>query len=119
MTILYVQDGNGFREAMPPEVFSRTRAMIAQRFRTGFTVLSRPSACRDYLHMLLAALDHEVFGVLHLDNRHRLIEREELFRGTIDGASVHPREVVKSAILHNSAAVIRRVRMRPSGRILP
>ena len=47
-----------------------------------------------------------VFACLFLDNRHRVIKYEELFRGTIDGASVHPREVVKRALHHNSAAVI-------------
>jgi len=54
----------------------------------------------------LAHLDHEVFAVLWLDNRHRVLSFEELFRGTIDGASVHPREVVKAALSHNAAACI-------------
>lgn len=49
---------------------------------------------------------HEVFLTLFLDNRHRLIASEELFKGTIDNASVYPREVVKRAIFHNAAAVI-------------
>jgi DNA repair protein RadC len=49
---------------------------------------------------------HELFCCLHLDNRHRLIAFDELFRGTIDGASVHPREVVKQALARNAAAVI-------------
>ena len=48
----------------------------------------------------------EVFACLFLDNRHRVIAYEELFRGTIDGASVHPREVVKRALHFNTAAVI-------------
>jgi DNA repair protein RadC len=51
-------------------------------------------------------LEHEVFCCLYLDKRHRLIQFEELFRGTIDGASVHPREIVKLALQRNSAAVI-------------
>ena len=49
---------------------------------------------------------HEVFACLFLDNRHRLMAFEELFRGTIDGASVHPREVVRRALAHNAAALI-------------
>ena len=49
---------------------------------------------------------YEVFSCLFLDNRHRVIEFEELFRGTIDGASVHPREVVQRALYHNAAALI-------------
>ncbi len=47
-----------------------------------------------------------MFGCLYLDNRHRLVATETLFRGTIDGASVHPREVVKAALGHNAAAII-------------
>lgn len=52
------------------------------------------------------ALEHEVFGCIWLDARHRVIEVEELFRGTLTQASVYPREVVKSALKHNAAAVI-------------
>ena len=51
-------------------------------------------------------LPHEVFAVLFLDNRHRVIAFEEMFRGTIDGASVHPREVVRRSLQHNAAALI-------------
>jgi DNA repair protein RadC len=58
------------------------------------------------LRIHLGGCDHEIFGVLHLDYRHRLIAREDLFRGTVDGASVHPREVVKAALAHNAAGVI-------------
>lgn len=69
-------------------------------------VLSRPKDTRDYLKARLRAYPHEVFACLFLDNRHRVICFEELFTGTIDGASVHPREVVKRALYHNAAAVI-------------
>lgn len=69
-------------------------------------VLTNPRATRDFLHMKLRDLSHEVFCCLYLDNRHRVITFEELFRGTLDGASVHPREVVKRALAHNAAAVI-------------
>jgi DNA repair protein RadC len=69
-------------------------------------LLASPRAARDYLRAQLRDRDHEVFCCLHLDNRHRLIAFEELFRGTIDGASVHPREVVKSALARQAAAVI-------------
>jgi DNA repair protein RadC len=51
-------------------------------------------------------LDHELFCCLYLDNRHRVLKFDELFRGTIDGTSVYPREVVKEALLVNAAAVI-------------
>jgi len=61
---------------------------------------------RRYLTARLRHQPHEVFGCLFLDNRHRVISFEELFNGTIDGASVHPRQVVKRALYHNAAAVI-------------
>ncbi|HEY8521445.1 MAG TPA: DNA repair protein RadC [Gammaproteobacteria bacterium] len=59
-----------------------------------------------FLRARLADLPHEVFSCLFLDTRHRLIRYEELFRGTVDGATVYPREVVKRALHHNAAAVI-------------
>jgi DNA repair protein RadC len=68
--------------------------------------LTSPDRTRDYLQARLGGYPHEVFACLFLDNRHRVIEYEELFRGTIDGASVHPREVVRRALLHNAAALI-------------
>ena len=72
----------------------------------GRDVLTSPEATRQYLKSRLRAYQHEVFACLFLDNRHRIIEYKELFRGTIDGASVHPREVVKRALHYNAAAVI-------------
>jgi DNA repair protein RadC len=69
-------------------------------------LLTSPDAARDYIKSRLAGYPHEVFACLFLDNRNRLIEYEELFRGTIDGASVHPREVVRRALRTNAAAVI-------------
>jgi DNA repair protein RadC len=68
--------------------------------------LSDPRAGAAYVRAWLRPYPYEVFGALFLDNRHRVIAAEELFRGTIDGASVHPREVVRRAIAHNAAALI-------------
>ncbi|MBT7952734.1 MAG: DNA repair protein RadC [Gammaproteobacteria bacterium] len=68
--------------------------------------LSSPKDTRNYLKARLRAYQHEVFACLFLDNRHRVICFEELFSGTIDGASVYPREVVKRALFHNAAALI-------------
>lgn len=56
--------------------------------------------------MRLAPIEHEVFFVLYLDTRHSIIAGEIAFSGTIDGAEVHPREIVKLALLHNAAAII-------------
>lgn len=69
-------------------------------------LLDSPSATRVFLVAKLRDLPYEVFCALFLDNRHRLIACDELFRGTIDGASVHPREVVRQALARNAAAVI-------------
>ena len=69
-------------------------------------VLACPSDTRNFLKARLRGYPYEVFSCLFLDNRHRVIEYEELFRGTIDGASVHPREVVRRAMHHNAAALI-------------
>lgn len=61
---------------------------------------------REFLLEQLRGRPYEVFCCLHLDARHRLIRFEELFRGTVDGATVHPRELVRQAVTHNSTAVI-------------
>ena len=68
--------------------------------------LDNPATTRRFLASRLRHLPYEVFACLLLDNRHRVIAFEELFRGTIDGASVHPREVVRLLLEHNAAAVI-------------
>jgi DNA repair protein RadC len=68
--------------------------------------LAAPEDAARFLKARLLDLPHEVFCCLFLDTRHRLIRYEELFRGTIDGATVYPREVVKRALAHNASAVI-------------
>jgi DNA repair protein RadC len=68
--------------------------------------LTSPEITRAYLSAHLRGYSYEVFACLFLDNQHRVIHLDELFRGTIDGASVYPREVVKKALHHNAAAVI-------------
>jgi DNA repair protein RadC len=93
------------RPATATEVIAASRRLMTRRVRRG-APLDSPIAVRDFLTTKLGALEHEVFAVLLLDTRHRLIEYVELFRGTIDGASVHPREVVKLALARNAAAII-------------
>ena len=68
--------------------------------------MASPAQTREFLLAQLRDRPYEVFCCLHLDSRHRLIAFEELFRGTLDGASVHPREVIRHVMAHNSAAVI-------------
>ncbi|GBE07250.1 MAG TPA: DNA repair protein RadC [Gammaproteobacteria bacterium] len=75
-------------------------------FNTEGQPLTSPDSTREYLKAVLSHHESEVFGVIFMDNRHRVQAFEILFYGTIDGASVHPREVVKRAIANNSAAVI-------------
>ncbi len=101
-TALQVQDPNGtYRTASDEEVLHAARSTINRRFRRG-KALTSPADSQEFLRIRLAHLEHEVFAVLWL----RVIAFEELFRGTIDGASVHPREVVKAALGHNAAACI-------------
>jgi len=106
MTTLYVREGDQFREATAKTVLERANALIAQRFRAGTPVMSAPDRTREFLVLKLGALEHEIFAALFLDNRNRLIEYVELFRGSIDSASVHPREVVKEALARNAAALV-------------
>jgi DNA repair protein RadC len=69
-------------------------------------MLASPAAVRDYLRIMLAQRDHEVFMVLFLDAQNRVIAPEEMFRGTLTQTSVYPREVVRRALSWNAAAVI-------------
>lgn len=69
-------------------------------------ILTSPELVRQYLSAQLRHQPREVFAILFLDNQHRLLAYEELFYGTIDGASIYPREVVKQALARNAAAVI-------------
>jgi DNA repair protein RadC len=86
-------------------VLEMGRRHLWQRLERGET-LTNPTATRQFLSARLRDYAFEVFACLFLDNRHRVLAFEELFRGTIDGASVYPREVVRRALHHNAAAVI-------------
>ena len=101
-------DGKGLgtaKYAQLQAVLELSRRYLLTRI-SGQDVLTSPEATRDYLKLRLYGSPHEIFACLFLDNRHRVIVYEELFRGTIDGASVHPREVVRRVIQTNAAAVI-------------
>ena len=86
-------------------VLEMSRRHLAERLRRD-SALESPQAVRDYLKSLLRHEPHEVFGCLFLDSKHRMLAFEVLFRGSIDSASVYPRQVVKRALTHNAAAVI-------------
>jgi len=103
---LYVLDCAGdYQPADTSIIVAEAKRRLAARFRRG-AALSSPAAAKEAIQLKLSEREHEVFGCLYLDNRHHVIEFAELFRGTIDGASVYPREVVKAALGCNSAAVI-------------
>lgn len=88
-------------------IIAQAIEILEQRLRTGNgTSICQANDVRQFLTLNLAEKEHEVFGMMLLDNRHRLITFETPFRGTIDGASVYPREVVKLCLEHNASAVI-------------
>jgi len=99
------QDIGPRRHALLQVALELARRHFWQELSAG-PALESPAATRTFLVAQLRDRPYEVFSVLFLDNRHRLIAFEELFRGTIDGASVHPREVVRQALRRNAAAVI-------------
>jgi len=80
--------------------------ILESRIQLPTDYLTSPSDTRRFLRLKLAEREHEVFAVLFLDSKHGVIRYEEMFTGTIDGASVYPREVVKAALRNNAAAVI-------------
>lgn len=82
-----------------------SRRCLAAELTRGVPIRA-PTDTRRYLQAELSGLRNEVFGVLFLDTRHRVLGYETLFQGSIDGASVHPRVVVQRALAHNAAAVI-------------
>ncbi|MEF1283787.1 DNA repair protein RadC [Vibrio sp. M250220] len=87
------------------QVLEKAADILAQSFEVGDTY-TKPDEVKQYLSCKLAHYEREVFAVMFLDNQHQLIEFEELFHGTVDAASIYPREVVKAALKHNASAVI-------------
>jgi len=103
-TPLFSKGSNGRYQQLDRREICEIAATYADPI-AGQTIKS-PADTEAYLTAHLAHLDHEVFSVIYLDNRHRVIEYREEFRGTIDGTSVYPREIVKQAIMSGAAAVI-------------
>jgi len=110
------KDG-GYRRASGEEIIEAAISEVTLRFSRG-TEITSPDKTKEFLQLKLGHLEHEVFAVLWLDNRHRVIAYSELFHGTIDGTNVHPREVVKMAMRQNAAACIF-AHNHPSGRTEP
>ena len=87
------------------DILAEAETILRKRW-TRQGALSDPRDSADWLRVHCAGMTAEVFGVIFLDNRHRILSTRELFRGTIDGASVHPREVVRAVIECNASAVV-------------
>ena len=103
---LYLRQGTRrYRVASGDAILEAARWVVDQRMQRGASFVD-PKASGEFFQVKLAGLEREVFVVAMLDTRHRLIEYIELFQGTIDGAEVHPREVVRRALRCNAAAVI-------------
>ena len=98
-------------------VLEMGRRHLAEHLRRD-CALESPQAVRDFLTSQVRHEPHEVFGCLFMDTKHRMLAFEVLFRGSIDSASVYPRQVVKRALAHNAAAVIF-CHNHPSGISLP
>lgn len=92
--------------------------LIQSKLKTPGKALTSPNLVRDYLILHLAQFEEEHFSLVLLDNQHRVIGFENIFRGTIDSASIYPREVVKTVLAHNAAAVIL-AHNHPSGNAEP
>jgi DNA repair protein RadC len=102
----FVREASESRCQVPDsEIIEAALRILAQRIARG-PVLSSPRAAREYLTLRFGDVEQEVFAALYLDKRNKLIACEELFRGTLDGCSVHPRIVVKQALRHNAASLL-------------
>jgi DNA repair protein RadC len=104
--------------ASDDEIIAQALRILLGRLQDPGVSLSSPGAVKDFLRLKISEYDHEVFAVLYLDVKNRLIAYEELFRGTLTHTSVYPREIVKNALKHNAASVIFS-HNHPSGSVSP
>lgn len=114
---LYVREKTRYAPAEPEQVLAAAQRIVDARMVRG-TSFKDPSVAREFFRNKLGHLEREVFAAVMLDTRHRLIDYVELFQGTIDGAEVHPREVVRVALRLNAAAVLV-AHNHPSGEVEP
>ncbi|MFC3943700.1 DNA repair protein RadC [Pseudomonas gingeri NCPPB 3146 = LMG 5327] len=99
-------------------VIERAMQILDRRLFTREGSLLNPLQVGSYLKMKLAAVDHEVFAVVFLDNKHQILKFEVLFHGCINDVRVHPRQIIKRALAHNASALIV-AHNHPSGCALP
>lgn len=88
------------------DIINQACGILSDSFRRESFSAHSSDVVKKYCQLKIAHLEHEVFSALYLDNQHRLITFSNIFRGTIDGANVYPREVAKEALAVNAAAVI-------------
>lgn len=104
-TLFVRETGRRYREATATEVLEIARAEVDRHFKRDVR-MSDPASVRRYLSMSMAMLTRETFRMILLDAQHQVLEAIDVAVGTIDAASVYPREVVKLALQFNCAAVI-------------
>lgn len=92
-------------ETTEEDVLAAAEGILGERLRRQGSI-GNPTDANEFLRMRLGALQHEEFHVLWLDNRHRILECQKLFTGTVDGASIFPREIVRAALSVNASAAI-------------
>lgn len=107
----YTLTGN----ATEADILEAAEEILRGRMQREHGALSSPTATAEFLRMRLGHLGHEEFHAIWLDNRHRVVSVQKLATGTIDGASVHPREVVKAALLQHGVAATVFAHCHPSG----
>ena len=114
MATLFIREPGSrrYRPAQEPEILSTAADLLGRRL-VG-EPLTTPRDAGEFLRTRIGKLDYEVFSCLYLDNRHRVLAFDELFRGTINGTAVYPREVVRRALDLNASALIL-VHNHPSG----
>ncbi len=103
--MLYIQKDGHYALANESDVIFEATAIYNQYFSKG-TTISSPAESAEYLKLKLAHYEHEVFVCLFLDNQNQVISCDEMFHGTVDSASVYPREVIKATLMHNAASVV-------------
>lgn len=109
--------GGSAKRAELVAVLELARRAVTQQLKTREAFAS-PGSVKQFLQLRLGAKRHEVFAVMFLDAQNRMIEMEELFRGTLTQTSVYPREVVQRALHHHAASVVL-AHNHPSGAVQP
>lgn len=106
LTVTEIPGLDAERIAQENRVIDEALQILDRRLFSRGPELTTPGLVAEYLKLLLVQQEHEVFAVVFLDAKHRVLQFEVLFHGSIDSASIYPRQVVKRALAHNAAAVI-------------